>query len=92
MPTTTIAQSAPASMREEPFRRHPDISISLFLSLTTISSQGRAARLEAEERPAMIIWLSFSIGTGSPVKILILRLFKKVSSICSFICFFLHYS
>ena len=66
-PTTMMAASAPASIREDPFRRHPDKLISIFLSRTTIRSQGLMDLLEAEERPAMMIWLSFSIGTGSPV-------------------------
>ena len=65
--TTMIAASAPASIREDPCSLQPDISISFCLSRTTMSSHGRSPRLEAEESPAIMIWFSFSIGTGSPV-------------------------
>ena len=65
--TTTIAASAPASMREEPRSLQPDISISFCLSRTTMSCQGRTPLPDAEDSPAMMIWLSFSIGIGSPV-------------------------
>ena len=61
-PTTTMAQSAPASILAAPTLQS-DISVSIFFSRTTMNSHGLDALLDAESSPACKINSSCSSET-----------------------------